>query len=730
MDSIIPLGQKNTLAECMILSGANNRPPMLDKDLYDFWKSRIKLYMQNKEHERMILESAENNPLIWPTVEENGVTRTKKYAELSAAEKIQLHAYLEQHELYANEVRLLHECNQDPLAFVANQQMTPPHFNPYQSSYNNPQLQQQFPPSQQGLLNATNSKVKDIWLGNGPSLSDQGMQHDPGVPDGQAIQTIIPNNAVFQTEDLDTYDSDYDDVSNAKSVLMENISNYVSDVISEVPHSEIYLNDMKNQSVHAILSDDFGKRFTPQQKLSAEQAFWLRMSNHTSKPSDASLVKIEAPKELPKVSLVNESLKKLKFHLARFDNVVKIRTTPDARTEGEWRKENKSCDKCFNLDAELLRSQNAHNDLLKSYSQLEKHCISLELSIHVTFDGLTTMASEQFSSGPRLHSLTPATSSSRLVPNTISQQPCIPPPRDDWDRLFQPMFDEYFTLPSIAFFLVQEAVALRAVVLAESLVSTFIDQDAPSTNKVLLIKLKWIYKVKTDKFAGALKNKARLDAQGFRQEEGINFEESFTPVARIVSIRIFVANATHKNMTIYQMDVKTAFLNGELKEEVYVSQPKGFVDQDNLLHVYKLKKALYDLKQAPRACTTCCQASLSHNISPKDTSMSMTAYADADHEGCQDTRRGTSRSAQFLGDKLVSWSSKKQKCTTILSIEAEYIALAGCCAQILWMRSQVTDYGFQFNKISLHYDNKSAIALCCNNVQHSRAKTSMYDTIL
>ncbi|GKD87609.1 hypothetical protein Tco_1358763 [Tanacetum coccineum] len=84
------------------------------------------------------------------------------------------------------------------------------------------------------------------------------------------------------------------------------------------------------------LSDDFGKRFTPQQELSGEQAFWLRMSNPTSKPSDASPVKIEAPKELPKVRLVNESLKKLKFHLARFNNVVKIRTTPDARTEGEW----------------------------------------------------------------------------------------------------------------------------------------------------------------------------------------------------------------------------------------------------------------------------------------------------------------------------------------------------------------------------------------------------------
>ncbi|GKA43546.1 retrovirus-related pol polyprotein from transposon TNT 1-94, partial [Tanacetum coccineum] len=97
-----------------------------------------------------------------------------------------------------------------------------------------------------------------------------------------------------------------------------------------------------------------------------------------------------------------------------------------------------------------------------------------------------------------------------------------------------------------------------------------------------------------------LKNKARFVAQGFRQEEGIDFEESFTPVARIEAIRIFIANAAHKNMTIYQMDVKMAFLNGELKEVVYVSQPEGFVDQDNPSHVYKLKKALYGLKQAPR----------------------------------------------------------------------------------------------------------------------------------
>ncbi|GJZ67682.1 hypothetical protein Tco_0630922 [Tanacetum coccineum] len=89
MDSMIPLGQKNTLAKYMILSDADNHLPMLDKDLYDSWKSRMELYMQNREHERMILESFKNGPLVWPTIKENGVTRTKKYVELSASEKIQ-----------------------------------------------------------------------------------------------------------------------------------------------------------------------------------------------------------------------------------------------------------------------------------------------------------------------------------------------------------------------------------------------------------------------------------------------------------------------------------------------------------------------------------------------------------------------------------------------------------------------------------------------------------------
>nr|GEV17032.1 integrase, catalytic region, zinc finger, CCHC-type, peptidase aspartic, catalytic [Tanacetum cinerariifolium] len=144
--------------------------------------------------------------------------------------------------------------------------------------------------------------------------------------------------------------------------------------------------------------------------------------------------------------------------------------------------------------------------------------------------------------------------------------------------------------------------------------STPVDQDAPSSSKshsTIEIQSSVIpqdveddhldMEVKFDELGGILKNKARLVARGYRQKQGIDFEESFAPVARLEAIRIFLAYAAHKNMVVYQMDVKTAFLNGNLREEVYVTQPNGFVDQDNPNHVYKLKNALYGLKQASRA---------------------------------------------------------------------------------------------------------------------------------
>nr|GEU97636.1 retrovirus-related Pol polyprotein from transposon TNT 1-94 [Tanacetum cinerariifolium] len=366
----------------------------------------------------------------------------------------------------------------------------------------------------------------------------------------------------------------------------------------------------------------------------------------------------------------------------------------------------------------------------------------LQAKADIDFDELTEMAFEQIGLRLGLQCMALATLSSGLILNPPPSAPFVPPSRHKWDLVFQPVFDEFFSPPaSVASPVpVEEVPALVESTGLPS--SSTIDQDAPSpktvseessssdvisTNvhsdapisddlsectkdhplqniignlsrpvsirlqlheqalfcyydafltsvepktykdaltqscwidamqeelhefdrlevweliplpdKVMVITLKWIYKVKLDELEGILKNKARLVAHGYRQEEGIDFEEPFAPVARLEVVRIFLAFVAHMNMIVYQMDVKTAFLNGILREEVY------------------------------------------------DSAIALIAFADADHTGCQDTRRSTSR--------------------------------------ILLMRLQFTDYGLGFNKIPIYCDNKSVIALCCNNVQHSRSK--------
>ncbi|GJW05700.1 retrovirus-related pol polyprotein from transposon TNT 1-94 [Tanacetum coccineum] len=228
-----------------------------------------------------------------------------------------------------------------------------------------------------------------------------------------------------------------------------------------------------------------------------------------------------------------------------------------------------------------------------------------------------------------------------------------------------------------------------------------------------IIAIKWIWKNKIDAENMVIQNKSRLVAKGYRQEEGIDFEESFAP-----------------------MDVKTTFLNGPLKEEVFVRQPDGFVDPEFPNHFYRLKKALYGLKQAPRAWSTkLVFAKRFEKLMKNNFEMSIIdemkfflglqvhqSPRDSDHAGCNDDCKSTSEGIQFLGDKLVSWSSKKQDCTAISSAKAEYVSLSVCCAQVIWMRAQLLDYEFRFNKISIYCDSKSAIAISCNPVQHSRTK--------
>ncbi|GKD17042.1 retrovirus-related pol polyprotein from transposon TNT 1-94 [Tanacetum coccineum] len=208
-----------------------------------------------------------------------------------------------------------------------------------------------------------------------------------------------------------------------------------------------------------------------------------------------------------------------------------------------------------------------------------------------------------------------------------------------------------------------------------------------------VINLKWLWKNKKDEDKTVIRNKARLVAKGYAQEEGIDFKESFAPVARLEAVRIFVAYAAHKSFPIYQMYVKTIFLNGPLKEEVYVAQPDGFIDPDHPEKVYRLRKALYGLKQALRAWYD----ELSNFLMSKGLTK---GFLNADHAGCLDTRNSTFGGIQFLADKLVSWMSKKQDCTA-------------SCAQVMWMRTQLKDYGFNYNKIPLYCDSQSAIVISC-----------------
>ncbi|GJZ94467.1 retrovirus-related pol polyprotein from transposon TNT 1-94 [Tanacetum coccineum] len=260
-----------------------------------------------------------------------------------------------------------------------------------------------------------------------------------------------------------------------------------------------------------------------------------------------------------------------------------------------------------------------------------------------------------------------------------------------------------------------------------------------------IIKLKWLWKNKNDEDQTVIRNKPWLVAKGYAQEEGIDFEESFAPVSRLEAVRIFIAYAAHKYFSIYQMDVKMTFLNGPPKEEVYVAQPDGFVDPDYPKKVYRLRKALYELKKAPRAwydelsnfliskgffkglqihqspqgifinqakyaleilkkdgmdkCDSVgTPMATKHNLDadlsgklgtinmglwyPKDSDFELTAFLDSNHDGCLDTRKSTSGGTQFLGDKLFSWMLKKQDCTAMSSIEAEYVLLSASYGQI------------------------------------------------
>nr|GEV87163.1 Gag-Pol polyprotein [Tanacetum cinerariifolium] len=496
-----------TLAKFMILSGGENRPPMLDKDLYDSWQSRMELYMKNRGHGRIILESVKNGPLIWPTIEENGVTRIKTYNELFATEKIQadcdvkatniilqglpldVYALVNHHRIakdlweriqlvmqgtsltkqerkcklydefdkfshikqfqvntkflnsllpewskFVTDVKLI---DSGLTVFVVKQGDDPINVINKMRSFLSTVVTSRFPYTNNQLRNSSNPRQQaSIHDGRVTVQPLQGRLNsyvaDLGIAESLVTQTVITYNATYQADDLDVYDSDCDKISTTKVVLMANLSSYGLNVLSEEKESltttfNVFKNESKEKEAKNInkeidlekkvkeldnivykmgqsaqmeesrskmllkqsnpmvlemkvnikpvnyvvlnqLSKDFGKRFVPQQDLSAEQAFWFQMSNLSAESSDPSAVKVDVPSELPKVCLVNEILKKLKSYLAKFDYVVKIRITPSALTEGEWGENSVSNQSApnFNQYFELngLKAQSQEKDMV------------------------------------------------------------------------------------------------------------------------------------------------------------------------------------------------------------------------------------------------------------------------------------------------------------------------------------------------------------------------------
>ncbi|GJX90024.1 hypothetical protein Tco_0343350 [Tanacetum coccineum] len=451
----------------MIIVGADNRPPILEKSLYDSWKSRVELYIENQENERMILNSLQNGPLVWPTVvEEDGTTRTKKYEELSIAEKLQADCDLKatnivlqglppdvyaivNHHKVAKEiwdiVKLLmqgtklplqeKEClaipmfNQgDDLIAYLNKAM---HFliavassrfpstNNQLRTFSNPRNQATIQYGrvtvQQVQGRQVQSYVGNSYKGNATSLGGnntrghakvvkcyncQGEEAgqtldeeqlaflaDPGIPNGKVAHTTIPNTTAFQTKDLDAYDSDCNDVSNAKAVLMANLFNYGSNVILEITPDAITEGEWGFEHTKAV----FLKEIVPFLKTLTDifNVFYKDFLNEVTKVQtvfnqmkavDQQYFVDKQCFEINKKELFLEHDRLLHQIMSQDVMICVMNSTAVFDDVNVDMHSSEFCVKCLDLDAELLNKQNAYNDLSKSYSQLEKHCISLELA--------------------------------------------------------------------------------------------------------------------------------------------------------------------------------------------------------------------------------------------------------------------------------------------------------------------------------------------------------------
>ncbi|GKE10367.1 hypothetical protein Tco_1413918 [Tanacetum coccineum] len=334
-----------TLAEFIIIAGADNRPPMLEKSLYDSWKSRMEHYIENRENGRMILSSVQNGPLIWPTVtEEDGTTRTKTYAELSATEKIQANCDCKAVNIVLQGLTV-HVFNQgDDLIACLNKAMTfltpqgslqptinleLPLIRETKPLFKTAGLQcNKFRGGKGKVILVLVIRVMLLLLGETTQAEWQGLLNESKEKENKYMENEIDlknkikelDNIVYkvgqsaQTVHMLTKPQVFYDNSHKQALGYQNLF-----YLKKVQRIKPTLYDgsvISSEHVAMLVIDDDETLILEEVKLSAEQAFWFHMSNPTTESSDTSPVKVDVPRELPKVSLVNESLKKLKFHLA------------------------------------------------------------------------------------------------------------------------------------------------------------------------------------------------------------------------------------------------------------------------------------------------------------------------------------------------------------------------------------------------------------------------------
>ncbi|GKB16602.1 retrovirus-related pol polyprotein from transposon TNT 1-94 [Tanacetum coccineum] len=325
-------------------------------------------------------------------------------------------------------------------------------------------------------------------------------------------------------------------------------------------------------------------------------------------------------------------------------------------------------------------------------------------TIHVNFDELPQVASDHVSSGPVPQcptttlehvSLSPGPQSQENVPQTAETITTL----NELDLLFSPMFDELLNAP---------------VVSKSSAVTT---ADAPNQRQKQHTTLSTSTTIAADTHPLNIQTTLETTTKGYAQMEGIDFEESFAPVARLEAVWLFVVYVAHKSFlkALYALkqaprawydelsnfQVSKGFSKAKYTQEILIKHGMTLCDSIGTSMATKHRDA--DLSGTP------VNQMKYRSMYPKDTSFELTAYSDLDRAGCLDSLKSTSSGIQFLrGDKLVSWSSKKQDCTSMSSAKAEYVSLSACCAQVLWLRTQLTNYATTIDKIPIYYDNQSA----------------------